>query len=89
MKSRGAPGFPSGATGLKKKKNHLTMQEIEGIQVGSLGRKGPLEEGKATLSSILAWRILWTEKPGGLLSMGQTQLKQLKTYTHRGARLSK
>ena len=89
MKSRGAPGFPSGATGLKKKKNHLPMQEIEGIQVGSLGRKGPLEEGKATLSSILAWRILWTEKPGGLLSMGQTQLKQLKTYTHRGARLSK
>ena len=36
----------------------------------SLGQKDPLEEGMATYSSILAWRIPWTEEPGGLQSMG-------------------
>ena len=35
-----------------------------------LGREDPLEEGKATHSSILAWRIPWTEEPGGLQSTG-------------------
>ena len=34
--------------------------------VQSLGQEDPLEEEKATLSSFLAWRIPWTEKPGGL-----------------------
>ena len=34
------------------------------------GREDPLEEGMATHSSILAWRISWTEEPGGLQSMG-------------------
>ena len=43
------------------------MQEI-GIRF--LGWEDPLEKEVATLSSILAWRILWTEEPGGLLSMG-------------------
>ena len=37
--------------------------------VQSLGWKDPLEKGKATHSSILAWKILWTEEPGGLQSM--------------------
>ena len=36
----------------------------------SLGQEGPLEEGMATHSSILAWRIPWTEDPEGLQSMG-------------------
>ena len=36
----------------------------------SLSREEPLEKGMATHSSILAWRILWTEKPGGLQSVG-------------------
>ena len=36
----------------------------------SLGREDPLEEGMATHSSVLAWRIPWTEEPGGLQSMG-------------------
>ena len=36
------------------------------MQVPSLGREDPLEEGMATHSSILAWRIPWTEEPGGL-----------------------
>ena len=35
----------------------------------SLGWEDPLEEGMATPSSILAWRILWTEEPGGLQSI--------------------
>ena len=38
--------------------------------VCSLGREDPLEEEMATHSSILAWRIPWTEEPGGLLSTG-------------------
>jgi len=37
--------------------------------VRSLGQEDPLEKGMATHSSILAWRIPWTEKPGGLWSM--------------------
>ena len=36
----------------------------------SLGREDPMEEGVATYSSILAWRIPWIEEPGGLQSMG-------------------
>ena len=39
------------------------------MQVRSLGREDPLEEGAATYSSILARRILWTEEPGGLWSV--------------------
>ena len=39
------------------------------MKVQSLGREDPMEEGKATHSSILAWRIPWTEEPGGLQYM--------------------
>ena len=39
-----------------------------GDMVGSLGREDPLKEGMATHSSILAWRVPWTEEPGGLYS---------------------
>ena len=48
-------------------KNPPAMQET-GVQ--SLGWGDPLEKGMATHSSILAWEIPWTEKPGGLQSMG-------------------
>ena len=40
------------------------------MQVPSLGQEDPLEKGMATHSSILAWRIPWTEEPGGLQIMG-------------------
>ena len=40
------------------------MQEIQEKQVRSLGQEDPLEEGTATHSNILAWRIPWTEEPG-------------------------
>ena len=48
-------------------KNLPAMQEA---YIQSLGREDPLEEEMATHSSILAWEISWTEKPGGLQSMG-------------------
>ena len=38
--------------------------------VGSLGWEDPLEEGMATHSRVLAWRIPWTEEPGGVQSIG-------------------
>ena len=40
------------------------------MPVPSLGWEDPLEKGMATHSNILAWRILWTEKPGRLQSIG-------------------
>ena len=42
------------------------MQETKETKVQSLGGEDPLEEGMATQPSILAWRITWTEEPGGL-----------------------
>ena len=53
-------------------KNLPVMQET---QVQSLGREDPLENGKVTHSSILAWRIPWTEEPGGLQSMGSQRIR--------------
>ena len=48
-------------------KNLPAMQET---RVQSLGREDPLKKGMAIHSSILAWRIPWTEEPGGLQSIG-------------------
>ena len=42
---------------------------------GSLGREDPLEKGMAIHSSILAWRILWTEETGGLQFMGSQRVR--------------
>ena len=58
-------GFPGGAIG-KEPACHCRRHEM---WVQSLGWGDPLEEGIATHSSILAWRIPWTEEPGGLESM--------------------
>ena len=46
------------------------MQETEETQVPSLGQEDPLEEGMATHSSILAWKIPWTHEPGGQQPIG-------------------
>ena len=55
------------------------------MQVPSLGWEDPLEEGTATHSSILVWRIPWTEEPGGLQSVGSQGVrhnrKQLSTHS--------
>ena len=45
------------------------------IWVRALAQEDPLEEGMATHSSILAWRIPWTEKSGGLQSMGSQRVR--------------
>ena len=58
--------FPSGSV----VKNPPAMQETQEMQVWSLGWEDPLEEEMATHSSILAWRIPWTEEPDGLPSIG-------------------
>ena len=54
-------------------KNPSAVQET---QVQSLGREDPLEKGMTTLSSILAWKIPWTEEPGGLQSMGLQRVRR-------------
>ena len=59
-------GFPSGSVG----KESPAMQETQEMQVHSMGGEDPLEEDMATHSSILTWRIPWTEEAGGLQSMG-------------------
>ena len=46
------------------------MQETQEMWVLSLGQEDPLEEGMAAESSILAWRVPWTEGPGRLQSIG-------------------
>ena len=52
-------------------KNLPAMQET---RVPSLGWEDSLEKGKATHPNILAWRIPWTEEPGGLQSMGSQRV---------------
>ena len=51
------------------------LPETRETWVGSLGWEDPLEEGMATYSSILAWRIPWTEEPGGLQSIGSQRVR--------------
>ena len=53
--------------------NLTVMQEIQETRVQSLGQEDPLEEGMATHSSILAWRISWTEEPSRLQSIAQKE----------------
>ena len=60
-------------------KNMLAMQEVQETQAQSLGPEDPLEEDTATHSSILAWRIPWTEEPGllypGLQSIASQRVR--------------
>ena len=52
------------------------LPAVQGTWVQSLGQKDPLGKGVATHSSILTWRIPWTEEPGGLQSMGLQRVRQ-------------
>ena len=61
------------------------MQEM---WVGSLGQEDPLEEGMATHSSILAWRIPWTESLAGCSSGATKSWTRLEATEHRGTQLS-
>jgi len=68
-------------------KNLLAMQKA---WVQSLGQEDPLEEETATHSSILAWRIKWTEEPGGLVhdvAKRQIQLSH-NTFTFRRSKVN-
>ena len=56
-------------------KNPPAMQETKETQLKSLGREDPLEKEMAIHSSILAWRIPWTEEPGRLQSMGPERVR--------------
>ena len=64
----------------KKKRTSLVTQTVKGLptvrqtRVLSLGQEDPLEKETATHSSIHAWKIPWTEEPGGLQSMGSQRV---------------
>ena len=67
--------FPGGASGLKKKIPPASAGDVTGT--GSIPESGrSLEEGLATRYSILAWRIPWTEEPGGSQSIGSQRVRQ-------------
>ena len=72
--------LPNGASLVAQRIKHLpAMQET---WVRSLGWEDPLEKEMATHSSILAWRIPWTEEPGGLQSMGSQRVGQDWVTSH-------
>ena len=56
-------------------KTLLPIQETQEMWVQSLGQEAPLEEGMATHSTILAWRIPWIGEPGGLQPMGSQSFR--------------
>ena len=64
-------GFPGGASGKEPARQCRRQRD----SVRSLGWEDPLEEGMATHSSILAWRVPWTEEPGGLQSVGSRRVE--------------
>ena len=67
-----APVTNDGLPGGSDTKNPPAMQNT---QVPFLGQEDPLEKGMATHSSILSWRIPWTEEPGRLPSIGSQRVK--------------
>ena len=56
-------------------KNLPAVKELQEMRVRSLGQEDPLEEGTATHSSILVWRIPWTEESGRLQSIGLQRVR--------------
>ena len=55
---------------------------MQGTQVQSLGQEDPLEKGMATHSSILAWKILWTEEPGRQSPWGLKELNMTEQLNY-------
>ena len=62
-------------------KNSPAMQETREMWVRSLGQEDPLEKEMAIYSSILAWEIPWTEKPGGYSPWGHKELDMTEQLT--------
>ena len=74
MRTEGFPGGSAVKNGPAKQETRVRFQ----------GQEDPLEKGMATLSSILVWKIPWTEEPGRLQSIGsQRSRTQLRDSTHR------
>ena len=80
-------GFPGGSDGKESACNAGDLGLIPGFDPWVW--EDPLEQGRATHSSILAWRIPWTEEPGGLQSMGSQRVthdwatkRTHPTFTH-------
>ena len=69
--------FPGGSV----VKNLPAVQKVLEMQIWSLGQENSLEKEMATHSSILAWKIPWTEESGGQQSIG-LQTEQLSTYAY-------
>ena len=64
---------------------YRTCLPAQEMRVPSLDQEDPLEKEMATHSSILAWRIPWTEEPGGLQSMGHKK-SEMTDHTHTHTR---
>ena len=58
------------------------MQEMQEVWIRFRGREDPLEEGMATHPSILAWRVPWTEEPGGPQFIGHKELDTTEVTEH-------
>ena len=78
------PSIYGGVPSSSAVKHPPAIQEMQETQVRSLGQEDPLEKEMATHSSILVWKIPWTEEPRGLQSIGsqksQTRLKRLSMH---------
>ena len=72
-------GFPGGSM-VKESTCQCMRCKIRRFQ--SLGQEDPLEEEMATHSSVLPWKIPWTEKPGGLQFMGLQRVRHNHTCTN-------
>ena len=69
-------------------KNQTAVQETQETRVWSLGQADPLEEEMATHSSILAWKIPWTEESGGLQSKVLQSIRHNCAQTEREIRVT-
>ena len=70
----GAPALPTWPPAFLVTQTVKHLSSVQEIQLRSLGREDPLEQEMATHSSTLAWKIPWTEEPGGLWCMGRKEL---------------
>ena len=77
-------GLPGGSDGKESACNAGAVKDAHLIPASG----NPLEEGMETYSSILAWRILWAEEPGGLQFIGSQKSDMTETPQHACARLT-
>ena len=73
-------GYPDGSVGKNLPADAGYRRQER--RIWSLGREDPPEEKMATHTSVLAWKIPWTEEPSRLQSMGSQSRTQLSTHTH-------